>query len=50
MNKPYLIVDGKPFLKLDGEPPENINKILQKTLDDLINQENKNKSKEQEDK
>lgn len=30
----YLIVDGKPFLKLDGKPPKNISEILQKILDE----------------
>lgn len=49
MNKPYLIVDGKLFLKLDGEPPKKINEILQKMLDDLNDEENKNNLKEQKD-
>jgi len=47
MKPPYLIVDGKPFLKLEGEPPTNIDKILQKIIDQL-NEEEKQKEKDKD--
>ena len=46
MKPPYLIVDGKPFLKLDGEPPTNIDKILQKIIDQWNEEEEKQKDKD----
>ena len=45
MKARYLIVDGKPFLKLDGKPPKNISEILQKILDQW-NEEEKQKEKD----
>lgn len=48
MKPPYLIVDGKPFLKLDGEPPENINEILQKMLDEIPKEDNDKELREEE--
>lgn len=47
MKPPYLIVDGKPFLKLEGEPPTNIDKILQKIIEQL-NEEEKQKEKDKD--
>jgi hypothetical protein len=43
----YLIVDGKPFLRLEGDPPANIDKILQKIIDQL-NEEEKQKEKDKD--
>ena len=43
----YLIVDGKPFLKLDGKSPKNISEILQKILDETPKENDKELRKEE---
>lgn len=47
MKARYLIVDGKPFLKLDGKPPKNISEILQKILDETPKENDKELRKEE---
>lgn len=47
MKARYLIVDGKPFLKLDGKPPKNISEILQKILDETPKEKDKELRKEE---